>query len=216
MSNTIFPTKVGTANFRVPWSGTGVVGSTRQMWYSVSFLIDGSFPSTYTEIDFLADAHAWLDPIFQPIFWNAGDPTFLYWRLNFSAGFRQTTSEFNWSTTPVPFPRNIASGAAVFLKTARHDRSGTGRVHWPFIQDSDYALSYFNGSLLTRLAALHTFYTSFQVISGVTFTPCVWSRLHNDFNAVTSCEISQIVSYLRKRAPKRNKPNRDIAWPSVW
>lgn len=214
--NVIYPTIPGSASLRLIFEFERRYSGFRQMYLSVNFTVAGTaFSSGYTELQFRLDTTAamgWL----TSLCYSQATTVNGYWLINFSStSYKQTTFAYGSIVGGPPFtPYYI--GASIQLRTATISRNGTGRLHFPWLQQSDLDTSTVLPAFASRVAAFTGFLTSAHLWGGVTFHPAVWSRDLGVLLPIVQTVISPRTSICRKRRPSGGKVFNPIAWPHNW
>jgi hypothetical protein len=214
--DTVYPTLPSTACLVASWSLPNADGSTRRRYWQINFAIAGDFPVLSTVNTFVAATVPWLNPLMSPLWGGLSQQTVVQWVLNTPTRLRQTRQVYPWSIGAGYFPQVDASNIPIFLESAWPGRRGTGRLAFPFIRDGDFEASRVTSAARSRLSNLCEFYTTTTTILGVSFTPCVWSRLDATFRPIVRTRIAGQVSYMQKRIPKVRKEYTVNHLPELW
>lgn len=214
--NTIYATDPNTATVRLGWTYTNKSGSTRAAYFQLNFITSGSFPTSYTQANFIADVQIYLLPLKALWCWNSGPPLPCYWNITTPTQYKQTGAPLFWNPPFFRTPRLAQNGAVFTLRTALTTKNGTGRIHLPWLQDTDAIGSKISPSFKTKAAPFIALLEGNHTMGTVLFKPCVWSRQLGNYYPIDKVDLLDNVGWLRKRRPKAFRRYTQVPWPSIW
>lgn len=207
----VLPSDTGTACFRVDFN-TGGGDVLNSHYLQINMLATGTFPPGTTYVQhLLAVWNAFRFPAFTAL---PNSP----WMNGFQATYNLTSGVWadneggSWDGGGPPPPIVMANGIWIYLQTARNDKSGTGRLHWPFTQPSDFTNGRVNGSFLPRVTPWLNWWLTPKTYLGVHLQPVVWSRKLGIYSPITHATVGTLPGYLRARRYLHTRRSLPIAY----
>lgn len=111
----------------------------------------------------------------------------------------------------------MPNGVCIELLTPQWTRSGTGRLHWPWVRKVDVIGSYVQFSVLAWLNPLLHMLTHSLSPLGMDWQPSVWSRKLDVNYPIEAALPGTKTTWLQKRRWKDGtKIHYPLFWPTIW